>query len=184
MSEKLAYYGGQLKKMMSNDDFPKYLPDSASKIMLYRDLKKYNTIDDLLPNDFDYRIILIETKRGEGHWMSLVKKDGCIYFNDSYGMTFSEELTMIPMFVRRMLGQENDEIRRLAKNALNKYEVFINPYQFQEDVPNVNTCGRWVCFFIKCLEEGFSYDEMSKKVETQELKQGKPSDILVIDWFP
>lgn len=187
MDTKIKYYENKLKQMLSNDDFHTYIkdPDLQDKIITYKELKNFNTISDLLPNNFDYKILLIETKRNEGHWTVLVRKDDNIFWCDSYGMQPDEELKMIPMFIRMMLGQENDEVKRLLKTATQEgFTVNKNQFDFQADKPNINTCGRWVLFFIECIKEGMDFNQMMNLVEKRETITGKPSDVLVVDWFP
>jgi hypothetical protein len=84
-----------------------------------------------------------------------------------------------------MLGEENDEVKRLYKSAREEgFNVYENEFEFQADTPNINTCGRWVLFFIKCIKEGLGFKEMEALIEKQETKTGKPSDVLVVDFFP
>jgi len=63
----LNYYKEKLNEMISSDDFSRFFNNfDMNKIMKYSELKEYNSITDfipnnidLLPNDFDYRLILI-----------------------------------------------------------------------------------------------------------------------------
>ena len=65
-----------VKKPLSDEEL-KVILGKDLKIIMYPDLAKYNSIDDLLINPFDYCIILIvesETKFNiEGHWTALLK---------------------------------------------------------------------------------------------------------------
>jgi hypothetical protein len=186
MDAKVKYYEKKLAHMMSNDDLLVYLPDVKENLITYKELKKFKTMEQLLekPN-FDYKILLIETQRNQGHWVCLAKKDDTVYWFDSYGQDPHENINMVSSCVRRMLGQENDEIKRLYKSAREEgFRVEENDFQFQADKPNINTCGRWILFFIQCIREGMGFEEMEALVEKQEAKTGKPSDILVVDWFP
>ena len=40
--------------------------------MLYSKLSEYDTIEALLPNDYSWRVILLETKAYSGHWVCLL----------------------------------------------------------------------------------------------------------------
>jgi len=51
-----------MKKLLSNTDFGKYIPNLDKKVVKFADLEQYNDIYDLMPEWEDYRIILIESK--------------------------------------------------------------------------------------------------------------------------
>lgn len=185
MEQKVKYYENKLKQMLSNDDFNKYLPDAPENLITYKELKKYKTMEQLLEKEFDYKILLIETQKNSGHWCVLVRRGDTVFWCDSYGMCPKESINMIPSFIRKMLGQENDEIKRLYQSARREgFKVEENEFEFQADTPNINTCGRWVLFFIECIKEGMGFKEMEALIEKQEAKTGKPSDVLVVDYFP
>lgn len=185
METKIKYYENKLKQMLSNDDFNKYLPDAPENLITYKELKKYRKMSDLLEKEFDYKILLIETQRNQGHWCVLVRRSDTVFWCDSYGMSPKESINMIPSFIRKMLGQENDEIKRLYNSARQEgFKVEENEFEFQSDSPNINTCGRWVLFFIECIKEGMNFKEMEALILKQEGKTGKLSDILVVDYFP
>ena len=182
---KVQYYDKKLKQMLSNDDFSTYLKDAPENLITYKELKNFKTMGELLEKEFDYKILLIETEKNAGHWCVLVRRGDTVFWCDSYGMSPAQGINMIPSYIRRMLGQETDQIKRLYKSARQEgFKVEENEYDFQEDLPNINTCGRWVLFFIECIKEGMGFKEMIALIEKQEDRTGKPSDILVIDYFP
>lgn len=185
MELKIKYYENKLKQMLSNDDFSKYLPDASENLITYKELKQYRTMRQLLEKPFDYKILLIETQRNSGHWCVLVRRENDVFWCDSYGMNPHESIGMIPTCVRKMLGQENDEVKRLYRSAEREgFDVHENDFEFQADTPNINTCGRWVLFFIECIKEGMNFKQMEALIEKQEDRTGKPSDVLVVDYFP
>jgi hypothetical protein len=185
METKIRYYEKKLKEMLSNDDFNKYLPDAPENLITYKELKQYRKMGDLLEKEFDYKILLIETEKNSGHWCVLVRRNNDVFWCDSYGMSPKESINLIPTFIRKMLGQENDEIKRLYQSARKEgFTVHENEFEFQADSPNINTCGRWVLFFIECIKEGMNFKEMEVLIEKQEDRTGKPSDCLVVDYFP
>ena len=53
----------------------------------YKDLKNYTSIDELLPNDKDFAVLLYESQPNSGHWTALLKYDNDIELFDSYGNT-------------------------------------------------------------------------------------------------
>ena len=79
---------------LSNDQIIDVVGDPADDIILYKDLHKFNSIEELFKDD-NLRIILIETKPSYGHWVSLIKDgDTYIYFN-SYGFAPDHELQFL-----------------------------------------------------------------------------------------
>jgi len=185
MEARVRYYERKLKEMLSNDDFNRYLPDAPENLITYKELKKYRTMGELLEKEFDYKILLIETQRNSGHWCVLVRRGDTVFWCDSYGMSPHEGINIVPKCIRRMLGQENDEVKRLYRSARQEgFNVEENDFEFQSDTPQVNTCGRWCIFFIQCIKEGMGFREMQALIEKQEAKTGKPSDCLVVDYFP
>jgi len=185
MDAKVAYYQRKLKEMMGNDSFEKYLPDVRENLITYKELRNFKTMGQLLEKEFDYKILLIETQRNSGHWCVLVRRGDTVFWCDSYGYDPHENINMVSACIRKMLGQENDEIKRLYKSARQEgFTVEENEFDFQSGAPNINTCGRWVLFFIECIREGMGFKEMEALIEKQEARTGKPSDILVVDYFP
>ena len=113
------------------------------KPMLYSELKDYPTIEDLLKKDYDWRVILLETKQNNGHWVCIMRvpDDKYIYFN-SYGDSYNKDLYLIPRVLRKILGQNENYLNNLLKDK----DVEYNSVKFQGDTSAV--CGRYVVFFI------------------------------------
>ena len=67
--------GGAIYKSMSDNDIYNYLPDAL--ILSYPQLKSYKSIDELLPRNTDYVIILYIEQESlhnqSGHWTTLYK---------------------------------------------------------------------------------------------------------------
>ena len=142
MEAKVKYYERKLKEMLSNDDFNMYLPDAAENLITYKELRNFKTMGQLLEKpDFDFKILLVETERNSGHWCVLVRRENDVFWCDSYGMSPQESIGMIPKCIRRMLGQENDEVKRLYKSAREEgFNVHENEFEFQ--------CQRYLNIFL------------------------------------
>jgi hypothetical protein len=56
---------------MSDLDIKFYFP--KAKIYTYKDLRRFNSIDQLLPKDKDYCFVLYEHSPRSGHWVALMK---------------------------------------------------------------------------------------------------------------
>jgi len=101
----------RIAKPMTDSDLQRYLGAPSSKyIVKYSDLDNYNTINDLLPKEKDFKIILTEQEFNNGHWTCIMRykdddKDVIEYFN-SYGSKPSYELGFISKIKNLFLGQE------------------------------------------------------------------------------
>ena len=64
----------RIKTPMSAADLERYFGTGIeSEVMTYSQLVNYRTIDELLPNPIDFRIILVEQMRNKGHWVLILK---------------------------------------------------------------------------------------------------------------
>ena len=141
---------------LSNDNIVSALGPPSEDIILYRDLHRYNSIDELFVDD-NLRIVLIESKKGYGHWVSLIKTgdDTYTYFN-SYGHPPDYEMRFLKPFYRNLLGEDPAEFRRLAKGK----KLIYNKVKFQG--PNSSTCGRWQVLWTEFYNRGYSLSEFAK----------------------
>ena len=119
IDKQVKHYENELPKMVSDEDIQRYLGQGAkAKTKKYSELANYNNINDLLPDDNDYCIILVESQRNSGHWTCLLKYNDTIESFDSYGDgggSIDHELSFIPDVMRRMLGENNQQLSKLLK---------------------------------------------------------------------
>lgn len=144
--------GGGLERALSDSDIKQILGDQ-SKVLIYKDLYNYNTIDELLEPE-GAAVILYETNKTStghafGHWCCVfngkpVVVDGvitpCIYYFDSYGNMIDDVLHHVDPKFRIKNGEDFAYLSTLL--GLCPYAVDYNDHQFQSDTENVNTCGR------------------------------------------
>jgi hypothetical protein len=181
----MNFYKSELSAMLSDLDFQRYFPDVERKLMKYSQLAQYASISDLFPgNQDDYKIILIESEKNSGHWVSLMKVGKELTFFDSYGIYPDDELNFISKMKNRLLGQGRQEIRRLMKTGEKiKFKCFFSKTKYQSDNQNVNSCGRWVCLSVHMLyQQKYSLPEMKKIIDEVKKTTGKPYDIIVVDF--
>lgn len=147
----------KLKKIIEDpiddSEIRKYLP--AAKIFLFKHLSKYKTLQQLLPNDKDYFIMLYEQAPHNGHWVCLCNFNNHYEYFDSYGLKPSEPLMWNKKEVNKYLGQGKDYLNELLKKADKK--VLYNPIEYQKYGPNINTCGRF-CIGKILMMRKFNYD--------------------------
>jgi hypothetical protein len=184
----MQHYEKLLSTMLSDADIQHFIGGSTQdKILKYSELADYDNINQLMPDDKDFRIILTESKRNQGHWCCLLKyptKNGdVIEWFDSYSGKPDSELKFIPERIRRMLGETEHHLTRLLKTADDKQSVIYNKKKFQSLADNVDTCGRWVVARILMNQFGYTLEDFINKLEQIEDETGKPYDIIVCDWI-
>lgn len=140
-------------KSMGDDQIKLYLPDA--RIMTYKELSNYQTIEELLPESKSYIILLYEVQPNNGHWVGLMRYDfndtPTIEYNDAYGKPVDNPLKWIPKLNRIQLGED----KPLLTDLLNKTELKVvhNNKQYQDDDPDIADCGRWAILRILAMKE-------------------------------
>lgn len=163
---------------LGDDDIKKFLPNA--KIIKYSDLKKYNNIEELLPNNKSYSIILYETEPNKGHWTCIMRyndknRGDLIEFFDSLADDGEpdSQLNWNNKKTNKMLGQGQQLLKPLLHKS--NLPVIYNKFKFQSegnkrDGNNINTCGKHCVFRIRnlldCnrnLEDYYNYINSIKK---------------------
>ena len=147
LKKKLSY-------SFSDSDIKKYLGESC-KIIKYGDLDNYSSLEELLPNDTDFVVILLETKKNTGHWTALLRYNNIFEWFDSYGLGPDKELTFIPDIMRRMFDEVEHELTKMLNDT--PLPVIYNDKDLQSHKDFVCTCGRWVCLrILKLLRDNYN----------------------------
>lgn len=142
-----------------DDDIRRHLPNA--KIMTYKELAKYASLDALLPNETDYVIILYEDSPNHGHWTAITKHDKEAEFFDSYGGYPDSQQKWVSKHVREQLGEGKPIVSRLLDTC--PYDVRYNHVRYQKSDPRVADCGRHCVNRVKCLlEKGYNLDQYKK----------------------
>jgi hypothetical protein len=132
---------------LSNYDILK-LVNHKAKIVLYPNLHKFKTIDQIL-GPYGACIILFEAKPNYGHWCCLFKvDDNILEFFNPYGGYPDDTLEYIPISFRKISHQCKPYLSFLLYNS--PYELTYNEFQFQQHKPNIRTCGRHCVMRILC----------------------------------
>lgn len=178
-------YEEELKKMMSDADINRNLGEG--KIIKYSELVNYDSINDLLPNSKDFKIVLTEQEHNSGHWCAVMKygKDGnVIEWWDPYGVKPDGQFRYIDTIKKHLLGQGGNPLTKLLTNTKDKNQkVYYNKRRFQVLDDNINTCGRWCIARVLAMQVGYELDDFINKVDEKIEETGKPADILVCDWI-
>jgi len=149
-SVNYALSDGDIKSIMKTFGYP-------ARIYTYDDLSKYNNLDELMPNAYDYVILHIPVKSlSSGHWVAIMKaphkdsnKDSSEYnFFDSYGKKPDRQLYYSNKKVRGELFDEPYLSYLLNKAKKNSNKVVFNRYAYQDDDKQIQTCGKFVLLRI------------------------------------
>jgi hypothetical protein len=180
-AKMIEYYEKELERMFSDSDFKRYFGDG--KVIKYSELDNYPTINDLLPEDKDFRIILVESQYNQGHWVAVLKYGNIVEWFNSYGTKPEYDFKFIPSFTKHLLGQGGNLLTKLLNTKDKGQKIYYNKKKFQKIGDGVNTCGRWVTARILAMLTGYELDDFINKVDEKVEETGKPPDILVVDWI-
>jgi hypothetical protein len=165
---------------LSDADLERHLGVKPEEIIKYSELKNYNDITDLLPDEKSFKIILIEDSYNSGHWVGVMRYGKtCEYFN-SYGAKWDTDWKFISRMKRLILGQSTNEMTRLMDKAEKEgWNVVWSKHRFQKLNGNIQTCGRWVILRISMMLMGFSLSEFDTFIKKQKKETGGSSDYIV-----
>lgn len=142
---------------LTNDDLERYFgPTANMNIMKYSELADINAIEDVLPSNNSYKILLLETKLNSGHWIAIMRYNNTIEVFNSYGSKPSRhDFGYVPKLTNLLLGQTEPYLNKLLDRALeNKtFKIIFNKRKFQKLKEGVNTCGRWCVLRIITMTE-------------------------------
>ena len=128
-------------KALSDEEL-KVILGKDLKIVMYPDLAKYSSIEQLLVNPNDYCIILIVESESKfnisGHWTALLRYDGLFEYFDPYGNDVDVDLmTWMDRKTRARLQESKPYLTYLLKGR--KY--IYNKVKYEVLKKGVNTCG-------------------------------------------
>jgi hypothetical protein len=155
------------------------LIDGRANLVLYPDLHKYKSIDELL-NPYGACVILYESKPRYGHWCCIFKVNDKLleYFNPYGGLDEGfpdDSLEYIPMDFRLKSNQYYPYLSYLMYNS--PYELSYNEHPFQKHGINIKTCGRHVS--LRLVFRNLSLKQFHAAMKFLEKKLKINSDQLV-----
>jgi len=161
----------------------KQILGEGSKIMKYAELANYKTIDELLPREKDFVILLIEDQPQHGHFCILLKYDNTVEWFNSYAYYPDRQKNMLNKAMNVMLGQNENFVTELMKNSTG-YKLIYNKKRLQKLKEGINTCGRWTVLRAMCLiEMGMNLTRFLKMISDEKKQSGLPADALVAIWI-
>ena len=153
------------------------LLDNKSNLIQYKDVEKYDNIDDLL-GKYNKCVLLYHTSQSFGHWCALYRVGKTVYFFDSYGVMIDDQLKFLPKDLREDLNSNHRYLTELLYKS--DYMVEYNEFEFQKKSPLINTCGRWTINRLRYPE--ISIDEYHKLFKDASKKM--PMDELIVQLVP
>jgi hypothetical protein len=151
------------------------LVNHKANLILYPDIHKYHTIDELL-EPYGAAIILYESKPNWGHWCLIFKVNETTleYFNSYSGLP-DNSLKYIPIEFRKKSYQYHPYLTRLMYHS--PYQLSYNQYKFQKMDRDVKSCGRWVALRLICRY--MSINQFHNMIKNGCKKLGLTKDELV-----
>jgi len=143
-----------------SDNLVKQALGPDTRILKYSELKGYESIGELLPNINDFIILLLEDQPNSGHWTTLCKLHEGYYYMNSYGQKYDTDINIIPLCIRKILGEDKREITRL----LDGHPCGFSKIKLQGATSQC--CGRWcVLFLTMTTKMGYSPAEFFEFVK-------------------
>lgn len=160
---------------------------SDTKVLLYSELYKYKTLEELLDHNGGKVIILYLQTDSYGHWTTLIKTtiknkkndNECVEWFDPYGLFPDDEFEFSSPEMNEKHKQDYKYITQLLRES--PYILSYNHYKFQEKAHNVATCGFWCVNRIN--NSTLTLEQYKKMIDTN-LKMDKElktrDDVVVI----
>jgi hypothetical protein len=133
----------KLKKIMSDpidDSTIKEYLGTDTPVIAYDALSNYQTIDELLPNNKTYCVVLYLENSNSGHWVGLLRYNNTFEYFDPYGNYIDEPLSWIGAGVRKELNVNKPYLTNLLKKT--NLKIIWNKKDFQKENKTIATCGR------------------------------------------
>jgi hypothetical protein len=129
---------------LSDIDIQKIL--GGTSVVKYSELHSMDSIDDIFDNFGRCMMLYLTTDEYTGHWTCLIRDDEhkTIEFFDPYGGYAPDgQRKWLPKEKQIELGEDKPLLTKMIKDA--GYKILSNPYHFQEESEDINTCGRHCC---------------------------------------
>lgn len=130
------------------------------RIISYPDLEKYARIEDVLDGEGRVVILFLTTGLSEGHWTCLHANPatGVLEFFDSYGIRPDGERRWLSASKLVELHEKTPLLKPLLDRAKHEgWKVVFNPFHFQNEKDNSETCGRHVA--VRLLHGGLNISQ-------------------------
>jgi hypothetical protein len=170
-----------IEEPMDDGDIRQYLPNA--KIMRYSALSRLSDIEQILPTDKSYVILLYENTPGSGHWVALMRYGRTIEFFCSYGSKIDAPLRWQNPKDNAMLGQRQPYLSILLNKAKGKFRAIYNPVAYQSSKQGVATCGAWDVMRINQMKNhNQDLQDFHEYMESVKKETGLTYDEIVVNY--
>lgn len=159
----------KLMTPLTNQELCSMVGCSDADIIPYSKLSSFKSIQELLPQDKSFKILLLEEAPQRGHWVVLYRQEDLIVYFNSYGERPDRDMNCIPRCVRKMLGEDQPLIQRLCEGLT----IWYNDRKLQGR--NSQTCGRYCVFAIETMKMGYSPDQVLELLSKHKERTGYDS---------
>jgi len=170
-----------MKTNITDLDLKRYFPNET--VMKYSELATVNSLDEILPHDKSFKIILIEEHYNLGHWVLILRYNNTYEFMDSYGLKIDQELKFIHRIQNILLGQGKKYLTALFDKLPKGSKKVWNNKRLQKVNNNSSTCGRWVIMRILLMKMGYNLTEFQDFVLRWAKRFELSTDELVSLWI-
>ena len=176
--KKSPYYD-KIVYFITNHDLTQTFPNC--KVVKYADLENYESIYDLLPNKLDFCFILTENDRNIGHWTSITRSNKTFSYFDSYADKPKSILDFIPKAMNKYLGNNfSKDLGKMIKSIKKTDRFEYNTFPMQQELTDVNTCGRWVIARVPLfLTNSMNNKQFTTYIKKQQSKVKRPFDEVI-----
>jgi hypothetical protein len=171
----------EMKKMIASNEFSKMLGRGV-RVLKYSDLESYDDLNQIITQPKGYIILLIETEQNTGHYTALLKYNPNQFeFFDSYGLAPDQEFHFISMKIQSLLDESNHILTKLLKTLTQNGGTYsYNKMHLQQMKPDINTCGRFVCYRIFCfMKYNYSLNDFQKFLIANKKQSGMSYDEII-----
>lgn len=138
---------------------------NQGKVLLYKDLQKYNHILDAIGPTNQLVLLFPVESDTNGHWIALIfhPKTNIIYHFDSYGLSPEQEIS----YTKNQYVQKRILNNMLDDAVSDGYVVKYNTHRLQVMKAGVNDCGRFAS--VRCRFHYLTNNEFASFLLNQKM---------------
>jgi len=156
---------------LSDTDIQQIL--GGTSLFKYPELDKMESIDEAFDEHGRCIMLYLTQSHDSGHWVCMMKRgDNTLEYFDPYGGYKPDgERKWLSKEKAEELGEDDATLSKLIRAS--GYKVISNPYHFQKEGGDINTCGRHCC--VRLLLGHLSLPQYKKMIDDS----GLPADEFV-----
>jgi hypothetical protein len=171
---------------ISDLDIKRFFPETNTpndNLIKYSDLAHVRKLEDILPHDKSFKIILIEDHFNIGHFVCIMRYGNTFEQFDSYGKKIDDELAFISNIQKKLLGQDDKYLTHLFAKLPKGTKKVINKVRLQNVSNNSATCGRWCILRIIMMRDfGFNLKSFQEFIKRWKKNLKLSGDEIVSLW--